>query len=204
MTVRIGRMRAALAALLATFATLATLGMATPAQAVYPANGWYMIVNDYYDGFNDYTYCLSTNATDIGSNTHAVYLARCNSSTPAQWWYSQRTTSTSPDSIYLVNYQNFGNEVWELSQNGTKAYTAQVSSSASHRWDLGDAATTSGRRLVQGWTGTQPSLSASHNNPDIAGTFNVYVTEGATVAQHFWRYERLGTRPSCSPCGAGR
>ncbi|GIE28488.1 hypothetical protein Ait01nite_015330 [Actinoplanes italicus] len=204
LTVRIGRLRAAFAALLAIVATLATLGTATPAQAVYPANGWYMLVNDYYDGFNDYTYCLSTNGTDVGSNTHAVYLARCNAATPAQWWYSQNTSRTGLDDKYLVNYQNFGNKVWELSQNGSKAYTAQVSDSSTHEWDLGDSATTNGRRLVQAWSGSQPSLSASHNNPNIAGTFNVYVTDGATVAQHFWRFERLGTRPTCSPCGAAR
>ncbi|WP_249998498.1 hypothetical protein [Actinoplanes sp. M2I2] len=204
MTMRIGRMRAALAAILAAVATLATLGTATPAQAVYPASGWYMIVNDYYDGFNDYTYCLSTNGTDIGSNTHAVYLAVCKSSTPAQWWNLQRATSTGLDDVYLVNYQAFGGRTWELSQNGTKAYTAEISSSSSHRWDLGDAATTTGRRLVQGLSGSQPSLSASHNNPNIGGTFNVYVTDGATVAQHFWRFERRGALPSCSACAAAR
>ncbi|WP_221321438.1 hypothetical protein [Actinoplanes sp. L3-i22] len=204
MTVRIGRLRALLAGLLAAVATLATLAVASPAQAAYPSNGWYMIVNDYYDGFNDYTYCLSTNANDIGSNTHAVYLAVCNANTPAQWWYSQRTSSTFTDIVHLVNYQNFGGKVWELSQNGTKAYTAVSSSSNTHVWDLGDASTTSGKRLVQALYGGSPALSASHNSPDIAGTMNVYVTSGATVAQHYWRYEVRGTRPSCSPCGAAR
>ncbi|XVV12668.1 hypothetical protein ACQP2X_49180 [Actinoplanes sp. CA-131856] len=198
-------------------AVCASLGLAAPAQAAIPGVGWYMLVNDYYDGGSGHDdgvkWCLSTNAdtSPAGSGTHKVYLAKCNTSTPAQWWYL-RTASGFDTNRKLVNYQNFGGEVWELSSNSTTpsgwaantyaAYTAQQSSAVGHVWSAIEYTEPYKFRFQNLQSGSM--LSTSHNNPYSGGVFKVY-TAGWQIPvppAHLWRFWQPGGRPSCSPCGA--
>ncbi len=102
-----------------------------------------MLVNDHYDGDSGhdggFMYCLSTNAQTPagGSGTHMVYLARCNTSAPAQWWYFPGGSL-----VRFTNWQRFDGRAWDLSSNRTtppgggagtySAFTAPVSAADGH------------------------------------------------------------------------
>ena len=199
-------MKRLLTAVLAAVASAVTLGAATPAAAA-PATGWYMLVNDSYGR------CLSTNAqtSPSGSGTHMVYLAACNANTPGQWW--RLSGGGDSQSWNFTNYQNFGNEVWELSTNantpsggaaGTNGvYTAAKSLARGHDWQIIDFTELHKVRFQSWLTGNM--MSATHNNPYSGGTYRVYTAAWQEPAPpaHLWRFwAHPSGRPSCSPCGA--
>jgi hypothetical protein len=180
-----------------------------PAQATpRPDIGWYMLVNDYYDGGSgddDGVYwCLSTNAqtSPAGANTHYVYLAKCNSNTPAQWWYHEFPYG---DDLVLINWQNFGGNVWELSANNSYAYTAQHNVPVeTHHWNVTDSTITATNTYFIRNNGlVSAELSASSGNPPFAGTKSVYPASfSLTAPAHKWRFWHPADPPSCSPCGS--
>lgn len=206
----------AAAGILAATGTVVSLVAASPANADLPAaSGWYMLVNDYYDGGSGHDdgkwWCLSTNAdtSPSGSGTHKVYLAVCNPGTAAQWWHYAYNAASA--TTKLINYQDFGGNVWELSANASTpsggdagtygAYTAQTSTAEGHVWRPYDYTGNNQNRLINELTDNE--LSASHTNPYPGGVFRVY-TAAWTVTPapaHLWRFWQPAGRPSCSPCG---
>ncbi|MEU4215241.1 hypothetical protein [Actinoplanes sp. NPDC026623] len=207
-------MSAAVAGLLTVVATLVAL--VTPAPAMAAGTGWYMLVNDLYDGVNapGPMRCLSTNAQPPagGSGTHQVYLAGCNASTPGQWWWIDFDWGrTVPHSIEVTNYQNFDNAVWELSSNlstppgnsaGTyAAYTAQRNQADGHQWSIFYDSGSEFKTIFVSKLSPSYALSASASNPLPGGGYRVYTSHpGFTAAQH-WRQYQPSNPPACSPCG---
>ncbi|MEV4347362.1 hypothetical protein AB0J83_23145 [Actinoplanes sp. NPDC049596] len=192
---------------------------ASPAQAAQPANGWYMLVNDYYDGGSGHDngdmWCLSANnqTSPSGSGTNQVYLAPCNPATAGQWWY--KGSADGYEHRTFVNYQNFDNAVWELSSNASTpsgfaagthgVYTAQKAARTSipdgHNWNVieyTDPYKFRFQSLVLG-----ENISASHNNTYPAGTFKVYNTPvtNPPAAAHLWRFWQPAGRPTNCTCG---
>lgn len=207
---RVRRFAAVAAAVLAMAGLSASAGGVAPASAAVSAapaaaveQGWYMLVNDYYDGGSGVDggvmWCLSTNAqtSPSGANTHRVYLARCNPGTAAQWWYLH---APSQWPLTVKNYQNFGGKIWELSATSTGAFTAQRSDAETHRWLIRRGSATNEHYFVNAALNAR-ELSASHNNPDLPGTMNVYMAGVSGAPAHVWRYYQPAGRPACSPCG---
>jgi hypothetical protein len=208
-------MSAAAAGLLTVVATLVALMAPTPAMAT--TSGWYMLVNNLYDGVNapGPMRCLSTNAqtSGSGSGTHLVYLAGCNASTPGQWWYIDYDWGNIyPHTISVSNYQNFGNAVWELSSNtstppgngtGTYgAYTAQVSNAEAHQWKIFYDSGSAYQTVFVSDLYPNYGLSTSAYNP-LPGGYRVYTssTGSSFVAAQHWRPYHPSSPPACSPCG---
>jgi hypothetical protein len=200
--------RRILAAFLAgALALVGTLSLAAPAQADIANPGWYMLVSNYYDGYSGSLWCLSTNAqqSNSGAGTHFVYLSVCKAATPAQWWYIG--IGGEPE---LRNYQDFGNDTWDLSANNSTpaggaagtygAYTASSNPDVdTHRWFI-DSAGPTNQYFVTNY-GTVRDLSVSASNPEIAGTLRVYTAASEGQASHIWRLYQPAGRPSCTPCG---
>jgi len=204
---------AAIAAVLALIGAVLAPGLAEPAHAApaaQPYDGWTMLVNDGYDGYNGQMWCLSTNTQSAGGNTHIAYLSVCNPNTPAQWWDISHLTES-----LLRSYQNFGGDHWELSANLTTppggtagtygAFTAIGNGAPAHRWaflPLG-----SNRYTVRnGSGGTGMELSATSNNPYSGGVLRVFTAVPNGTPPHVWRlYNAPGTSsvvpPHCTPCG---
>lgn len=201
---------AAVAALVLVAVLAGAPASAAPDKAPGPAPGWYMLVNDYYDGTNGVggpMRCLSTNAqtSSSGPGTHMVYLAGCNPSTPAQWWYFNSNFMNG----YLAdidNYANFSGKSWELSSNLTTppghsvgtygVYTAQESNVSAHQWRLWDAFSGVNTFSFQNERSLL-TMSASAANPYPAGTFRVYTaaTPSPLPPAHVWRFYQPGQPP---------
>jgi hypothetical protein len=208
-------MSAAVAGLLAVVATVVALVAPTPAMAA--GSGWYMLVNDLYDGVNapGPQRCLSTNAQApaVLNGTHQVYLAGCNASVPGQWWYIDYAWgNTYPNTIPVTSYQNFDNAVWELSSNlstppgnaaGTYgAYTAKFSTAPGHLWRIFYDTGSPFETVFVSTLYPNYGLSASAASP-LPGGYRVYTSRAASPfapAQH-WRQYQPSKPPVCSPCG---
>jgi hypothetical protein len=208
-------MSAAAAGLLTAVATVVALVAPTPAMAA--STGWYMLVNNLYDGVNapGPMRCLSTNAqtSASGSGTHEVYLAGCSASTPGQWWYVDFDWgNTYPHTIAVTSYQDFGDAVWQLSSNvstpsgnaaGTYgAYTAQESDASGHQWKIFYDSGSVYQTVFVSDLYPSYGLSASTYNP-LPGGYRVYTSTAVSpfaTAQH-WRQYHPSNPPACSPCG---
>ncbi|GGN94911.1 hypothetical protein GCM10010112_84700 [Actinoplanes lobatus] len=198
---RLPQLRRFLSAALVVTAVLSAT--ATPAAAEPPAGRYYMLVNDSYEK------CLSMNNEESpsGAGTKRVYLANCNANTPAQWWYYAYRDN-------FRNYQNFGGEVWELSNNSTRpagggagtfgAYAAVWSVDPGHDWTVIDY-TEPYKVRITSRLGNGHVLSATHNDPYSTGIYRVYTAErndDSVPPAHLWRYwEHPSGPPACSPCG---
>jgi hypothetical protein len=195
-------------------AAVALVGVA-PAQATsIPPSGWYMLVNDYYDGGSGddggHLWCLSTNAqTPSGlAGTHYVYLAVCNPATPAQWWYNDNGDVNVDDPKLLRNYEDFDGALWELSANATAAYTAKHNTTtATHQWNVWEnEATVNTYEFSNAGLSPNPprrgiELSASSSGAPFDGTKNVYPAAASDAPAHKWRYYQPAGRPTNCECG---
>ena len=202
----------ALAMVLTVTGTLASLVSASPAQALDPPYfvGWTMLVNTKYKGYNDYWWCLSTNAqtSNSGDGTHFVYLAVCNSNTPGQWWYFDPTDSNDFYRQYVTNFVDWNGLSWDLSANNTRpaggdlgtygAFTVPSDNIIYHSW-LTYANSQYNQYRVHNAT-TSRDLSASVYNPEIPGTMRVYTTAASTDPSHYWQPYNLGYAPPYAYC----
>ncbi|WP_249998243.1 hypothetical protein [Actinoplanes sp. M2I2] len=201
---------AALAGLLTLVATTVALIGGSPAFAA--ADGWYMLMNDYYDGDvgDGKRHCLSANGdtSPSGAGTHKVYLAVCNAATIGQWWYIYADwASVYGRTTTITNRQTWDGFEWELSGNtstpsggasGTYgAYTAANNPISSHQWDIKFESGTNRFRLENDSSGYQLSTSAA--DPYAGNLYRVYTSSynfSSPAPAQVWRLYAPSSPPS--------
>ncbi|GAA1642764.1 hypothetical protein [Actinoplanes couchii] len=187
---------------LTTVATAVALIAGSPANAI-PVGGWYMLVNDYYDGTSGYDggvmWCLSTNSetSPSGAGTHQLYLATCDADVPGQWWRFDGSGDTTIESWRKYSgypYDVSGNTspVPGGDQNTFGAFSARSSSAKGHGWVVYTVRGGATNRYMfeNGLSGQ--GLSVSHNVKYTASTWRVYTSRipspAAPVEQQVWRF----------------